>query len=108
MFAKRNRLPHFVILTPSRVIHHSLFLVKYRENTLSDNRFAVSVSKRIDKRAVVRNRLRRVLQHCLREMSFKENTHVDMLFVVKKSFFDTSTADICATLTSLLEKENLV
>ena len=48
------------------------------------NRFGIIVSKRIDKRAVGRNRIKRVLSACLFEIQEKLLPGHDILFIIKK------------------------
>ncbi len=108
MFAKKQRLPHYQRLVSPKVISSQFFIIKYRDTNLGINRFAVSISKRIDKRSVVRNRLRRVLQHCLSEIVFSKNTSIDMLIIVTKPFQQLSIQEVSAILISLFEKEGLV
>jgi ribonuclease P protein component len=54
-----------VFAAPQR-ISHDFLLALFRANHLSYARLGVIVSKRIVKRAVVRNRLKRVIRECFR------------------------------------------
>jgi ribonuclease P protein component len=87
MIPRLNRLPS-TRMSSSRVFQTPLFTLRFVGNSLSYHRFAFVVSKRIDKRAVVRNRLKRVLREIAYEYSLAYNEGVDFLFVVKKNFSD--------------------
>lgn len=57
-------------------------------NDLSYNRFGFVISKKIDKRAVVRNRAKRLVRSCVEELFEKLSTGYDMLFIILKNISD--------------------
>jgi ribonuclease P protein component len=85
MLKRKYRLPVRAKVTrPSS--HKSLtFLLKIYKNNLSFSRFGFVISKKIDKRAVVRNRTKRVMRSCIEEMLPKIENGYDMLFILQKS-----------------------
>ena len=84
-----NRLSHTSLIQPE-TISTPLFIAKVKPNTLSYPRFAFVVSKKIDKRAVVRNKLKRILRE--RVFSLCDlHAGYDMVFVVRSNFSDLST-----------------
>lgn len=92
MIPRLNRLPT-TRLNSSKLINSENFTLRFANNSLTYNRFAFVVGKKIDKGAVVRNRLKRVL----RELSFKNNLlpeGIDLLFIVKKNFIDTPSVEV--------------
>ncbi len=61
MLPKEYRLRAADFASPMRtVLKNEFFSIKLRKNTLKHNRFAVIVGTRVDRRAVTRNRLRRI------------------------------------------------
>ncbi|MBI4079180.1 MAG: ribonuclease P protein component [Candidatus Levybacteria bacterium] len=61
------------------------FLVKIAKNNLLYNRYGFVVSKRVDKRAVVRNSIKRQMQACLQNNSKKVKPGYDMLFIARRA-----------------------
>ena len=93
MLPKSNRLPHVVVFNNSQSFVTPFFRVLYKENELDCNRFGFVVSKHVDKRATVRNRLKRILREvCLQYL--QTNHHRDVLFIVKKNFEQESIRSI--------------
>lgn len=105
MFAKQNRLPRAQRLTSAKIISHPYFSIRFQPNMVNKSRFAVVVSKKIDQRAVVRNRVRRLIQQALQQVGFKKD--VDLLVVVKKSCEQESSKSIATLLYELFQKEGL-
>jgi ribonuclease P protein component len=64
MLARKYRLPSSVRLKQASVIRTPLFSLRFISNQLPLCRFGFVVSKRIDKRAVIRNRTKRILRAC--------------------------------------------
>ncbi len=93
MLAKQYRLPASTRLQNPQSTSTPFFRIAVKENTLGYNRFGFVVSKKIDKSAVVRNRLKRVL----REIAGQYITlgkGKDVLFMVTKNFFDVPTQEV--------------
>ena len=92
MIPRLNRLSSARLIA-SKIVPSSNFSLRYVKNTLSYNRFAFVVGKKIDKRAVVRNKLKRVL----RELIFKHSLRfsgVDMVIIVKNNFTEAPSLEI--------------
>ena len=102
MLAKQYRLPRSVAFHNAKVIPTPYFKVLIQANNLSHNRFGFVISKKIDKRAVVRNRLRRILQSAVSQFLFSNSK--DILFIVKQSFVKEKTPDIALLVQSVMIK----
>lgn len=78
MLPKNKRIPRemFPLLSNAKVLSNDLFLLKFVSNKRYGSRFGFSVSKKISKKAVDRNRLRRAGYRSLRELmtEIKPNT----------------------------------
>jgi len=86
MIPKANRLPSHTKLLFPIFQTTPFFSVKIASNNLSYNRYAFVVGKSVDKSAVVRNRLRRVLREIVVATVVDDGKGKDMLFVVRKNF----------------------
>lgn len=87
MLAKRFRLPSSVIFQHAKSFHTPFFRVMLNPNGLPYSRFGFVVSKKIDKRAVVRNRIKRVLRSAVRD--FLENGQgMDVIFIAKQQIIE--------------------
>lgn len=94
-------------LSAAKTYSTQLFTVKIAKNTLEYNRFGFIVTKKIDKRAVGRNRLKRQLRSCIENILQKMITGYDFLFFLKKEGVEVPTALFCQTLEMLFTKERL-
>jgi len=62
MLSKKYRLPvQSFFAERSKTIKNSFFIVRFKENNLSFNRFGVLVSKKVSKKATRRNMLKRMV-----------------------------------------------
>lgn len=83
MFKRENRLVKSVKFNNSNSFSTPQFILKEKKNGLRLNRFGIIVSKKIDKRAVVRNRIKRMLRSSLLDLNKNMMPGHDMLFIVR-------------------------
>ncbi len=108
MLAKRSRLnlrahPQF-----TKVFTLPYFVLRITENDHKDNRYGFLTSKKIDRRATVRNRTKRVLRSCIEEMLENIKTGYDMLFVLKKESVGVAKSNIASSIKTIFNKEGLI
>lgn len=84
------------------------FILKIAKNEKSFSRFGFIVSKKIDKRAVVRNRIKRQTRVCIESNFDKIKTGYDILFMLKKQILEKTTAEINKLILEELGKQNLL
>jgi ribonuclease P protein component len=108
MLSQPYRLPATKLLTNSRYLKTPFYGVKYAPNTLEISRFAFVVRKKVDKRAVVRNRIRRVLRSCIEEQLEAIKPGYDMIFFLEKGIMDKKQADLCQIVLQSLRDRNLL
>ena len=108
MLAREYRLPATTKLLNARFSKSSLFGVKYASNNLQVSRFAFVVRKSVDKRSVVRNRIRRVFRSCVEELRESIVPGYDMLFFLEKGIIDKQQKDLCQELKTFLEQKDLI
>ena len=104
MLRRKFRIPKGIGFNNSRLFSSALFTIKVRENGFSFNRFAIIVSKKVDKRAVVRNRIRRLISSCIEELYYDLKQGKDMIFIVKREAINKSRQDFFQAIKSTLEK----
>jgi|SRR3989344_4155905 len=108
MLKKSNRLDASTRLHHAKTIGGIYFTCKITSNILSQSRFGFILSKRIDKRATVRNHARRVISSCIEKHLQKIKPGKDVLFIVKKSINDASRDDINKEVERILKQEALI
>lgn len=84
MLKRKFRLPWGIKFNNNGLISAQLLTIKNKENGLLLNRFTTIVSKKIDKRAVVRNRIKRLINSCIEELYNHIHKGRDMVFIAKK------------------------
>lgn len=99
MLPKSYRLPHSIRLVRSKTFNHPLFLLKYTTSTNETPRFGVVISKKIDKRAVKRNRMRRLLHTFIQDNLSLFPPGYDYLFIVTR-LFEEQPANLAETLST--------
>lgn len=84
MFKRKYRVGKKVHFYNSRLFSSPFFTMKVKNNGLLYNRFLTIVSKKTEKTAVLRNRLKRVLASCLREFDKEILPGHDFIFILRK------------------------
>lgn len=107
MLSKEYRLPSNTRLQNARFLKTSLFAVKVSKNGLDQSRFAFLVRKTVDKRAVKRNRIRRVFRSCIEQMPEVLKSGYDMLFFLERGIMDKSRDDLYEELKTFFKEKNL-
>lgn len=85
MLKKKYRLPSDVRLGRAKTITAKSFVLKTAVNSLSYPRFAFVISKKVDRRAVVRNRIKRKLSGSIEPLIGSISSGIDMVFILKRS-----------------------
>jgi len=107
MFKRENRLVPGVKFT-SRPLTVAQFVLKNKENDLDINRFGIVVSKKIDVRAVVRNRIKRFFRTALIDFNKKMKPGHDILFVARKEILNKTKEENLLAIKNALEKTDLL
>jgi len=92
MFEKKARYS-FKKGLPKNITGSPFFVLRYQENGLAHFRYAVVVSKKVDARAVGRNRLRRRVTALL-EKENPKNPPRDLVFFLKKAIIELNNNQI--------------
>lgn len=88
MLSKRHRLPIVKNAHYTHSVHAPLFTLRFTKNNLPESRFGFIVSKRVDKRAVVRNNIKRLFRQSIQGLLPTIAPGYDILFVIKSSAKD--------------------
>jgi ribonuclease P protein component len=105
MFKKRFRLntSEFTeVFTFGKATRSPLFVMKTKPSELPYSRFAVVVSKKISKRAVERNYLKRKFIHALKEVSGSLAV-ADYIFILNSEIKDIQYKDLLLNLKQTLQ-----
>jgi ribonuclease P protein component len=104
MLKRKFRIPRGIRFNNSRLFSSPLFTIKVRDNGFLFNRFAIVVSKKVDKRAVVRNRIRRLISSSIEELYNDLKQGKDTMFIVKREAINKSRRDFFKEIKLTLEK----
>lgn len=96
------------IFGKSALLTSPYFNLKTQPNKEGVSRFGFVVSKKIDKRATVRNRIKRLLRSCIEENTEKIREGHDLLFVLKKEAIGKERSELCSSLLTVLSQERLL
>lgn len=104
MIAKKFRVPRQIIapiLRKGEEFRTELFIVRYFENNEQFSRYRVIISKKIEKEAVDRNKLRRQVYEAIRTTATGSKNR-DMILIPKKKITTATFAQIKEDITSKL------
>jgi ribonuclease P protein component len=108
MLKRKYRLPVRANLAHSSSRKSQTFRLMISQNNLTFSRFGFVVSKKVDKRSVVRNRTKRVLRSCIEEMREKIIEGYDMLFILQKNAVGQKKDAFCNEINKLFTDMRLV
>lgn len=92
----------------SQSFNTPLFSLRVEKNNLDYSRFGFIVSKKVDKRAVVRNRVKRVFRSSVEDRQDKIKEGFDMLFFLRKGLFDKTKEETSGLLESFLRDKGFI
>jgi ribonuclease P protein component len=104
MLKRVYRLPSAVRLVHAKTIPSQIVLLKTSTNGLSYNRFGFTISKKVAKTAVERNRTKRKIRACVESLFEQITKGNDFLFIIRKNVADIDEQMICSEIRFLLEK----
>ena len=113
MFSRENRLAQDGdiqrVLRTGRKFFCPLFTIRWREahNAVMPPRFAVVVSTKVAKRAVKRNRLRRITRELLRK-NLRSIHSADYMIILRPEVLKVPEAEYLQTLAGAFEKAKLL
>lgn len=106
MLKKQYRLNAQTRFTQASSFFTPFFTLLVQKNELTHNRYGFVVSKKVDKKAVIRNRIRRQVRSCIEKNFGSIKNGYDMLFLVKKNAANKETSALCEALLGIFKKGN--
>jgi len=107
MLKKQNRLGKITKTKGNKLFTSPLFNVRISENKENKTRFAFIVSKKIDKRAVIRNQTKRVLRSAVEEVIGKLKLGKDIIVISKKALTPGQKEDVLNALKVISKQANI-
>ncbi|MFC1789443.1 ribonuclease P protein component [Patescibacteria group bacterium] len=95
------------IIRQGKSIKEDLLFLKKIENNLDRSRFAISVSKKVSKKATTRNKIKRRIKNLLSKKILKIKKGVDLLFVALPGIEKKTFKEIEFTIDKLFKKQKL-
>ena len=108
MLQKQYRLPAATRLRNSLSFTSPFFSLRISNNNLEYNRYGFLVKKAVDKRATVRNRIRRLFRSCIEEMLGEIKAGQDMLFILNNKIVEMKREDLYNEVHSFFEEKHLL
>lgn len=108
MLKKKYRLGSKAKVKFKSFLSTPFFLLKISENNLANNRYRFIVSKKVDKRAVIRNKIKRMLSLCIEDIFEETKTGYDMLFLAKKELSGIQQDKLCIYIKTILSEKKLI
>lgn len=108
MFKRENRLVPGISFSNSNFSTSSQFVLKERGNGFKINRFGIVVSKKIDKSAVGRNKIKRFFREALIEINKTMRVGHDILLIVKKEVLTRTESETRGAIINALAKLKLI
>lgn len=103
MLKKQNRLGRLTRKNKDKIFTFPLFNLRVSDNGEKTIKFAFIVSKKIDKRAVIRNRTKRVLRSAAEEVIKKLKIGKNIVIVSKKALKPEQKEEVRGTLETILK-----
>ena len=108
MLKRKYRLSAGNRLQQPSVIHTQFFTLNVAKSSLPYNRYGFVISKKIDKRASVRNKAKRKLRWCVEKIQERVPGGHDMIFYLKKNVIQTPSSTLCSQMEHIFKKEKLL
>lgn len=108
MLAKKYRLDARARLQNAQTYASPLFTLRLNSTSNERSRIGIVVSKKVDKRATVRNRVRRRLSASIEELLPKFKKAVDMRFFVKLQAAESSKKELFQEVQTQLQRAEVI
>lgn len=102
----RNKKDFKNLFENKTLYYSSFFTILFTKNSLDHYRYAISINKKIEKKAVNRNKIKRQIRAILKENKYT-NFPCDLLIFPKKNFLDVKFIDKKQDLLKLIGKISL-
>jgi ribonuclease P protein component len=103
MLKRENRLAKITHRADEKKYFSPLFNIRIAESKDGKTRFGFVVAKKVDKKAVVRNRTKRVLRDAVKDF-LKDLTNKEIVIVAKKSLTFKEKAEVIKEFKNIFNK----
>jgi len=108
MFKRENRLLGKIRFNNSHNFFCPQFILKTKKNELLLNRFGIVISKKIDKRAVIRNKIKRMLRTILADLDKNMFPGHDILIITRQGILNKTKEENNLLIKNALEKAGII
>ncbi len=108
MLAKKYRLLSTTKFQHAKLYQSSYFSLRYVKSENNHSTFGFIVTKKVDKRAVIRNEIKRRFRACIEEKLEQIVKGYHFLFVIKKEALSVNKEELCKHIQEQLKKEELL
>tara|TARA_Y200000002_G_scaffold373982_1_gene373986 strand:+ start:227 stop:583 length:357 start_codon:yes stop_codon:yes gene_type:complete len=103
----KKKLHFSYLIQNKKKISRKYLLIYYVERQASEQSFAFSVSKKVNKKAVIRNKIRRQLKEIIRVNQYSINKRYDMLLIAKQTILNADFSEVETEIKELLDRIGL-
>lgn len=96
------------VFKTGRVLKHPFFLLKFLKNGLTYCRAAISVPVAVSKKAVIRNRVKRIFWAALEKIFLRCRPGVDLVIITSPAAVEKNLNQITDSLEDIFIKANIV
>lgn len=96
------------VFKTGRALKHPFFLLKFSKNDLSYCRAAVSAPISLSKKAVVRNKMKRIFWAALGKVFIRCRSGIDLVIVISPAAIDKKIYQVTESLEDIFIKANIV
>jgi len=97
-----------LVFEKGKTFNNKFLFLKGAKNALKNSRFAFIVSLKISKKAVVRNRIKRLLREAIREKLDDIKSGFDVVIIAKPEIVNKNYREINKEIEGLLKKAELI
>lgn len=108
MLKRKNRLNKGKKLQKTKTINTPFATIKISNGIEGNSKFGFVVSKKVDTKAVVRNKTKRRIRNAIEKLLLKIKPGKEFLFILKKQAVGVRAEDFYEYLKEIFSKENLL
>jgi len=108
MLKRENRLTKRKKLQKTKTLNTPFAVIKISKGVEKNSKFGFIVSKKIDQRAVVRNKTKRRIRTAIEKLLLEVKPGQEILFILKKGAVGIKMEDLYKSLKIIFSKENLL
>lgn len=103
MLKRIQRIPRKEKIIKTSSFFTPFFILKVTKNSFSFNRYRFVISKKTEKKAVERNKIRRLFADCVK-INNEKGFGKDIIFFINKKALFLSKEEICNNISGVFEK----